>query len=219
MAKSQEEQERELMLLNAQLDQQISAVEQHADSVLQKQNERVSSSHVPLVAEAGSARDVDARRDEPPAPQQRTSAASATMSPKVHRAVRASAARYNPASSRGVATDIEADKQNLNQRNQIKVQKLEITQLRQELAEMKEECKRLAREKKAAERDHSAASKHANELKRQLAKLTKDHEDVNSLCQKLRAKNKDLGVQVCYAMCAALCSLAKYVLGHAFVCV
>lgn len=182
------------MAMNAELDKQISAVEQHADSVLQKQHAIATGGHASLVEPESTV--VRARPTS-----SSSSAPGVTMSPRVHRAVRASAARNStpipsPGPDVSVAEQAALEKRTLNQQNQLKVQKLEIAQLKQEVAMTKEEAARLLKENKTAARERAAAQKSANELKRQLAKANKELEDVNALCQKLRAKNKDLDVQV-----------------------
>ena len=204
--KTQEEQERELMLLNAQLDKQISAVEQQADSVLQEQEYRASSTtHSSLVDNDG---DTTTQRpgthdhsEQAPDSLPRSNQRGVGMSPRVKRAVRASASRGGHAIPAASTNDSAAqDKRNLNQQNQLRVQKIEIAQLKKEVEMMKEEVVRLTKERKTAQAQQAAATTSANEMKRILAKTKKELEDSHALCQKVRAKNKELDVQVSHNM-------------------
>jgi hypothetical protein len=229
MARSQAEQEEELLRLNAQLDQQISAVEQQANSVLQQQDRLSSGGHDTLVqpnfgtggddddddgggGDGGDDADADDGGDDNGGggTRWRNSSTSTTssgaaasgvgMSPRVAKAVRASAARYGgaPPTAAAAADPVGGalEKRNLSQQNQLRVQKLELAQVTQELAMAREEVGRLSRENKKLQGDSEASTKANNELKRQLAKASKELDEANALCQKLRAQNKDLDVQV-----------------------
>ena len=196
MTKTQEEQEQELLLLNAELDQQLNAVEQRAESVLRHQRE---------VSESGRHDALQTKQqhdfyedDAPPSTVRRVN-----MSPKVKKASRASAIRNSPApdsinssNSTNSPSANHLEKKNLNQQNQLRVQKLEIAQLNQEVAMLKEEIANVNRDRKAQHADYIAANKAANEFKRKLARVTKERDDANALCQKVRTKNKELDVQV-----------------------
>ena len=200
MTKTQEEQEQELLLLNAELDQQLNAVEQRAESVLRHQREVAESGrHDALQTKLQSDLYEDSSTSVPPSSTRRVN-----MSPKVKKASRASAIRNSPAPDSNINSSNSTnspsahhlEKKNLNQQNQLRVQKLEIAQLNQEVAMLKEEIANINRERKAQHADYVAANKAANEFKRKLARVTKERDDANALCQKVRTKNKELDVQV-----------------------